>query len=210
MPQITKLKLQKNRRVVNIFIDNKFTTSLQLTTVAKINLKVGMDISNHDLTKFIKEHFQEKLMSNAFNFLSYRPRSEKEVRNYLRKKIFRNPQIPKETIDKVVNKLSKKKYIDDRQFAKWWIDQRTKHNQKGRRLIALELRAKGIDNQVIDDLLSKRNDEEPATTAAKKKSRSLMNYNPKIAKKKLIAFLQRRGFTWETIKTVVDETLPGK
>ena len=49
MPQITKLKLQKNKRVVNIFIDNKFTTSLKLTTVAKIKLKVGMDISNHDL-----------------------------------------------------------------------------------------------------------------------------------------------------------------
>ncbi len=210
MPQITKLKLQKNRRVVNIFIDNKFTTSLELTTVAKIRLRVGMDISNHDLTKLIKGHFQEKLMSNAFNFLSYRPRSEKEVRTYLKKKIFRNPQIPKETIDKVVNKLSRKKYIDDQQFAKWWIDQRTKHNQKGRRLIALELLAKGINKSVIDDFLSERNDEKPATTAAKKKARSLKNHDYKTAKKKLIAFLQRRGFTWETIKTVVDETLPKK
>lgn len=86
MPIITKLKAQKNKNRVNLFLDNKFAFGLSLNEVVKLGLAVGQELSQKEIEKIAFSSQLEKLYNKTLNLLSYRPRSEKEIRNYLRKK----------------------------------------------------------------------------------------------------------------------------
>lgn len=211
MPQVTLIKLQKNRKIANIFIDNRFATSLDLVTIKKLHLKEGMDISKRDLRKLITESAFEKLFSYAYRFLSYRPRSEKEVTNYLKTKVkLKKVSASSTTIERIIEKLKGQGMIDDRKFAKWWIEQRLRFRQKGARFIRSELRFKGIDSEIIQEFLSDIDEKKAAKKLLKKKKKLFKSEDLKIMRNKIINFLQRRGFSWETIRFVVDENLTKK
>lgn len=207
MPQITKLKTQKRSQRVNVYLDGEYTTSLELATAVKLRLKVGMDISQAHLRKLVKTHKFEKLLNKAVHFLSYRPRSEKEVRDHLRRK--RRADTTKtqheKNIDEVIDKLKRQGLINDQEFVNWWITQRLEYRPRGRRLLKLELRQKGISLDLLNEALAKLDDYEPALRIANKKMRSLKGLEIDKLHIKLTSFLQRRGFTWQTIKRVVDE-----
>ena len=212
MPQITDLKLQRNRRVANVFVDNQFVTGLDLETIAKQGIKIGLDISQTDLKKIIQKSASEKLLNYALNFLSYRPRSEKEIRTYLSNKVKTGKilRVGETIIDNTIDKLKKDRIIDDVDFAKWWIEQRMKFRPKGKLLLSQELFIKGIDKEIIQNALSQIDEQEAARAIVQKKKKMIKTQKYQVAKKKLIGLLYRRGFTWEVIKNVVDETVPKK
>jgi regulatory protein len=207
MPQITKLKAQKTRRRLNIYLDGKYITSLDLLTATKLGLRVGMTISQAKLEGLISAHQFEKLYERSLRFISYRPRSEKEVRTYLKRKWRAETteiQLQK-NIEKIIVKLKRRKLINDKEFTQWWINQRQEFRPKGKRLLKLELKQKGINSNLIEEALEKLNDFEAALSIASKKFNSLKRVQSDKAHKKLVSFLQRRGFNWEIIKRVVDE-----
>lgn len=209
MPRITKLKAQKNRNRVNLYLDGEYATSLDLLTVTKLGLKVGMDISQTELKKLVRTHQYEKLLNRAAHFLSYRPRSEKELRTYLQRKW--RPETNKEkhtkTVEKVIGKLKKQGVVNDQEFAEWWVQQRQTFRPKGKILLTQELRQKGIDGKIIEKALTTLDDYTQASNVAEKKRKSLRGLEPNKARLRLISFLQRRGFTWETIRRVIDESI---
>ncbi|MEK7551773.1 MAG: regulatory protein RecX [Patescibacteria group bacterium] len=153
------------------------------------------------------DHF-ETFLNKSFKFLSYRPRSEKEVRDYLIKK-----KADDLVIEKVINKLKEKNFLNDLDFTKWWIEQRTKFKPRAERIIKLELIRKGIAKELIDDVLQdeeieKETDLDKAKKIAKKKILRYKNDEPKKQYEKLARFLASRGFDWDTIKEVVDQLIP--
>lgn len=142
----------------------------------------------------------EKFYLRAVHFLKFRPRSEKEVRD----KLLQN-KAPEDVIIRIVERLKQQKFLDDTEFAKWWIRQRTEFRPKSERIIRLELLQKGVSKEVVDALL--REDEEvevddvaQARKLIESRERRLVHLEPKERKKKLIEFLARRGFDWDTIK----------
>lgn len=150
----------------------------------------------------------EKYFNVALKFLSYRPRSEKEVRDRLeRKKI--DPQI----IDKIVLRLTELRFLNDLEFVKWWIESRTRFKPRSLRLIKFELQQKGIPFELIESGI--RNQEssksEKDLENAKKLVESKIHKYKGLSKfeltQKLGPFLQRRGFGYETIKSAIDEAL---
>lgn len=150
----------------------------------------------------------EKFYNIALRFLSYRPRSEKEVRDRLIRK-----KIDSQIIEKIIAKLKEKKFLNDEEFAKWWIEQRTKVRPKAIRVITLELKQKGISNEIIESLLSKdvsseeqvSNDLELANKLIEKRIERFRNSSKQEIYQKLGSYLSRRGFDWETIKQSIDE-----
>ena len=150
----------------------------------------------------------EKFYNIALRFLSYRPRSEKEVRDRLIRK-----KIDSQIIEKIIAKLKEKKFLNDEEFAKWWIEQRTKVRPKAIRVITLELKQKGISNEIIESLLSKDvsseeqvlNDLELANKLIEKRIERFRNSSKQEIYQKLGSYLSRRGFDWETIKQSIDE-----
>lgn len=206
MPKITKLKFQKNGRIVNLYVDDQFLVGLDVLTITKLGLKPNSYISNTRLDSLLIKSQSEKLINKAINYLSYRPRSEKEIRFYL---IKQTKSIAKDKRDKlislVIKKLIKKKLVDDYEFANWWVKQRQTFRPKSKRIISLELRQKGLDSSTIQTAVSEIDELAAARLVATKKQKVLTLLDQRTAKAKLIGFLQRRGFTWEIIKSTVDE-----
>ena len=101
-----------------------------------------------------------KLLNKAYRFLSYRPRSVKEVEDYLLKKSSfakasegQEKQEIEKLIDSIINKLKEQKFLNDFEFAKWWIESRAKFKPRALKIIKLELRQKGIDKELIEQVL---------------------------------------------------------
>lgn len=149
----------------------------------------------------------EKFYNKALRFLSFRPRSEKEVKDNLKKK--KSSDL---IISQVIKKLKEQKFLDDLEFAKWWIEQRTVVRPTGLRLIKIELQRKGIDKELIDELLQsseylEENELSQAKKLVQKKLKRYKNLPREKIYRRLGSFLGRRGFDYDTIKDVLKEML---
>lgn len=207
MPVITDIKPQKRKKRFNIYLDGKFSFGLDADTLVKSGLKINQEISQEEIEKLVKENEFVKVYDRVLKFLSYRPRSEKELQDWFRKK-----NVGEETQKMIVKKLQKLGYLDDKEFVNWWIGQRMAFKPMGKRLLAMELRKKGISQEVIDEQLNNLTIEQfgekkLAEKVAEKKLKSLKQYSGLELRQKLYTALARRGFSWETIKEVLDEKL---
>lgn len=204
MPCITKISSQKRRKKVNVFLNEKFAFSVDLETLVKYNLQVGQTLSQEEIEEIIKEGEFQKVYDRVLKFLSYRPRSEKEVGDYLFKK-----GVGGETKKLVIEKLKKQNLLDDQEFALWWIDQRITFKLSGERLLRSELIKKGIGKEIIDEVLAKKMSEslerKLALKAAQKKLATYQKLPPLEFRQKMSAFLARRGFSWEIIKEIINQ-----
>lgn len=147
----------------------------------------------------------DKFYDKALRFLSYRPRSEKEVRDNLQKK-----KVSDSIIDLIIKKLQEQKFLNDRDFAKWWIEQRTLVKPSGKRLIKIELTKKGIDKELIDEIFDSvedlvQNELEMARKLVQRKINKYKGLGRQKIYQRLGGFLSRRGFDYDTIKKSIDE-----
>ena len=145
----------------------------------------------------------ERYYNLSLRFLSYRPRSEKEVIDYLRKK-----KISENVISQIMAKLSEYKFIDDKKFTQFWIEQRTKFKHKPTWVIKLELRQKGINQELIEEVLSTIDDTKDADLIsakklAEKKLDFYRNLEPSKRREKVISFLLRKGFSYDIVKKIL-------
>lgn len=212
MPQITSLTLQKNKKRVNVFFDGKFAFGLKLETVTSLGLNKGQVLTNAQVKKLFFDSFFEKLYNRVLNYLSYRPRSEKEVKDYLYKKFYQLKKLDssfKEKLkEKILKKLKKQELLDDLEFSTWWIGQRLDFKFFGKRRLRGELMAKGIKEEIIDRVLGEISQEKLLKLAKRllqKKKKTYKKLDPQKLKEKLIGHLQRRGFSWEIIKIAIDD-----
>jgi len=150
-----------------------------------------------------------KFYNLAANFLSFRGRSEKEVRDKLNK-----ANAPDEILEKVIDKLKQQKFINDLQFAEDWVRSRTTYRLKSKRIIKTELLKKGVAEEIINRVLEGENSEEKKLDdfeQAKKLVEGRIERYKGLAKfevyRKLGGFLGRRGFDWETARRAIDECL---
>lgn len=142
----------------------------------------------------------EKFYNNSLRFLSYRPRSEKEIRDYLAKK-----KASISLINSIVKKLKEQKFLDDLEFARWFIRSKSSTNPKAARIIKIELRRKGIAEEIIDGLLAFIDDLTAAKELVSKKKGKYKTLDKKEMYQKLASFLARRGFSWDTIKEALKQ-----
>jgi len=228
MAKITAIKPQKRKGRYNVFIDEKFALGIDEDTLVKEGLVVGKEISELERQELEEKSEVGKLYQKALHFLEYRPRSEREIRDYLKRKLattetLKNTEDTEVIIERILNRLKSLNYLNDSEFAKWWVEQRRKSRKpRGINLIRSELYQKGVAREIIEKtIITKDNEEELAlrTAQSKLKQPNLPNLpirqlaNPKQSwelRRKLTAYLARRGFEWETIKMTVDKVLPKK
>lgn len=146
----------------------------------------------------LKMDLFEKYYNYSLRFLSYRPRSEKEIRDYLKKK-----KVSQDIIQQIIAKLKEHKFLNDEEFTKWWVESRTRFKPRSLRLIKMELKQKGISSDIIDAQVS--NDFEQAKKLAEKKIARYKGLSKNQLYQKLGGLLSRRGFNYETVKKVIDE-----
>ncbi len=187
----------KNPNRVNVFVDGKFSFSLDIAQVVDLGVKVGLALSAEKLAELKSASEFGKLYQRALEWALVRPRSEKEVRDYLYKKVFER-KLDKSYIDLIVTRLKEKKYLDDSVFAKYYVENRFVKKGISRRRLSLELMKKGVAKEIIAEVLDGRNDEEEILKMiAKKRAR----YDDE----KLISYLCRQGFSFELARNLVQD-----
>jgi regulatory protein len=156
----------------------------------------------------------DRLLQSSIRFISYRPRSEREIREFLEIKLKRQKTYAPDAIAKVMNRLGEFGYVDDYKFALWWVGQRQAFRPKGERVLTLELVRKGIDKEIISKSIIEVREAPEGTTEVENAHRAvakklvLWAKLPSIEqKKKMSTFLAQRGFSWDTIEAIIDEAL---
>lgn len=142
------------------------------------------------------------LLDKCYHYLGVRPRSEHEMRVYLQKR-----KEPQDIIEKVLAILAEKKFVNDYEFVRWWIEQRSYRRQKGEMILKKELLQKGVHNDIITEVLEDEpiDEIELAKSALSAKSKILQRLTIEERYKKAIMFLQRRGFTYSIAKKAFEE-----
>lgn len=211
--KISDIALQVgNPNRVNISIDGKYRFSLDIVQITELGIKRGQDLTNEELADLETESEYGKIYARALEYSLGRPHSEKEVRDYLRRKtqtqFYKSrktgetksrPGISQNVADRVLKKLREKNYVNDENFARWWVETRNQVKGVSQRKLYSELLGKGVSSQIIDEQLAvtKRSDaEELLKVIAKKRN----HYNDP---QKLIQYLARQGFMYDDIKSAL-------
>jgi regulatory protein len=198
---------QRDPERVSVFIDEKFAFALPAILVLERGLKRG-DALDEDTVRGLEAiAVAEKATEAALNFVSYRPRSEREVRDRLRQRAY-----PSAAIDYAIDKMRGWRYLDDKGFAEFWVGNRVEHSPRGRRALASELRAKGVDRDVVDEVLDTvdLDEEAAALELARKRLPSLANLDPQVRQRRLSDYLARRGYGWDVVGPVLRRLLDDK
>ena len=200
MKKITAIKAQRrNIERVSIFLDGEF--AFGLTRVLAGFLQIGQILSEEDIAALEADDALESAYLRAINFLSYRPRSSAEIRKNLRKY-----EVPELCIEPTIERLAKSRLLNDVDFAQTWVENRNTFRPRGARVLRAELRQKGIADEVIQFTLDEMVDEEKLVyLAGIKKARKLAKSHIEWQdfRKKLAAFLARRGFSYDVISPIL-------
>ena len=194
MSVITKIEDQKNKKRVNIFVDDAFFCGLLKETAVIFKLKVGKEIDETVLKEAVFSSEVKSAFDKASDYLGSRMHTKKELFNKLLKKGYE-----KDVIEQAIGKLEEYHYVDDGLFAK----QFTSSNSKlSKRMIENKLREKGVSNENIDSVSNMRSDEDEFELCLMqaKKYVSSKDMTKENAYQKLYASLARKGFSFETIK----------
>ena len=144
----------------------------------------------------------ERAYEKALRFLAHRPRSEAEVCMRLARH-----GLPKEVAQAVLQRLRTASLIDDAVFAKFWVENRSTFRPRGRRALRVELRQKGVLDEVIEAVLENVDELADARRATRQKAVRLRGLPVPERRRKLREFLARRGFVYEIVSDVIDELM---
>ncbi|MCX6046045.1 MAG: RecX family transcriptional regulator [Chloroflexi bacterium] len=190
------LKIQeKDKTRVNVFLDEEFAFAITLN--AAMNLRKGQQLSEAEIEQLKAADERQRAYTKALYFLGFRSRSQAEIEQYLREKEYTAP-----VIQEVVQRLLAEKYLDDEAFARSWVDSREQLRPRSSRALRYELRQKGVDATVIDELVETVDDEAAAWAAVESKLARWQTLEQQEFFKKLSGFLGRRGFTYEVTRRV--------
>ena len=212
--KITDISLQaRDNNRVNVSVDGVYSFSLDIAQVTDLNLKVGRELSDGELKELQEESQFGKLYMRALEYCLRRPHSVKEVRDYLWRKTqptlrkgqtgMNNPVVYSERVaSRVLSKLQQKAYVNDDEFARWWVENRQLSKGVSQRKLTAELRSKGVYADIIAQTLEKtdRTDEQELRKVIAKKHRRYAG-----DRQKFVQYLVRQGFSYDDVVSALND-----
>ena len=220
---VTNIKFGvKNQERANVYINEKFAFSLDVAQVVDYKLKVGKVLTEDELADLKWASEFGKLYQRTLEWVLMRPRSTRETRDYLCRKLRKSSSdtlVParrygrdfapsllvsrerssediSKLYDTIIQRLTIKGYLDDGRFAEWWVENRNVRKGASQKRLRMELMQKGVSKEIIDEVLDNRDDEEEIMKIiAKKRS--------KYDDEKLVNYLCRHGFSFELARMKV-------
>lgn len=202
MPVITSIKQQKKKDRVNIYLDNKYGFGIDLDNFVVLGLRLNQELTDEEIEKIIRKAEFQKTFDKLTRFAMVRPRSKKEFKDYLYRK-----KIPEVIWEDLLSKLSDFHLLNDAEFAKWWVDTRNSFRPKPRRIITQELKMKGIDKNIIDDVLdeTKINEYQIARNLLVKRESRWKTMDERSRRQKMLQYLVGKGFNFEVAQKAVKD-----
>jgi regulatory protein len=192
---ITRIEVQKrNPRRRSVYLDGKFAFGVDEEVISKLGLEKGEEIGETDIKEILKQKGESEAKEAALRFLSFRRRTEKEVRDKLKRRGFDN-----RTIRSTIEKLKDHDLINDVEFAIAWVKERLAHKPRGKKLLRQELWKKGIKKEIIDQVTEElcQDEDKAASELLEKIKRRYRNLEPQVARRRMLGVLLRRGFSYE-------------
>ena len=193
------LNCKNNKNRVNVYADGEFLCSLYIETVLKNSIKKGCFFSHDDLVQFMKEDEEKYALDRALKYISYRMRSAKEIKEKLKKY-----NVSENCIDNVIKKMQELGYVNDRLYAETYFSE-LKQNF-GKAVIQQKMYAKGINKEIVHELLSGLDQYALAVLWAEKLFARYKNEDKKNIKQKVFRALMARGFDFDEIRSAVEKT----
>ena len=189
--RITALKLQKrNHQRVNVYLDGEY--AFGLARIVAVWLAVGTELSDEKIAQLQAEDQRESAYQHALNLINFRPHTEVEIRQNLRRH-----KMDEEIIQYVLERLKDSGLVNDAGFANNWVDNRVELRPRSRRALAFELRQRGVDSDIIEQTLEKVDDSAMAYQAAQRQAHKINNNEWKEFRLKMLRYLAQRGFTYD-------------
>ena len=200
MNEITAIKIGKSRgKRVNVSLDGRFAFSLAAEVVLKEGLRVGQELSAADVEALAGSDHFHRCLNAALHCLSYRPRSEFELKERLHRRGFDG-----DSVEAVLARLREQGLVDDMAFAQFWKDNRESFSPRSQRLTRLELQRRGVAEETIAQVVGVIDDDDSAYRAALSKARSLSLSDYQSFRQRLAGYLKRRGFSYGVINHTVE------
>lgn len=194
--RITNIKQQVKRPDrYSVFVDGVYSFSVSEAALLELHLVSGQELDAAELGRLKDASGNDKAYGNALRYVALRPRSEWEIRTYLRRK-----EVDEPVADTIVQRLRRVGLLDDLNFARSWVANRHLLKSTSKRRLQLELKQKHIAPAIIDQVLAEDQVDERQSLrelVAKKQSR----YPDR---QKLMQYLARQGFSYDDIKAVLD------
>lgn len=199
--KITKIEKQKNNlKRYSVFIDDEFAFGIDEVDLLYYKLSENTQIDETKYNFILENVIYNKAKNKAIKYISYQPRTEKEVTEKLKECEYSN-----DIIFRVIETMKKYNYINDKAYAKNFLT--SKLNLKGYGIfkISFDLKQKGISDDIINDIIenTELNENKRALEVLEKKLRGkkISDYKEK---QKLYNFLLRRGFSYDVIKEAIN------
>jgi len=199
MPKITSIKQQVKRQDrYSIYVDGKYLFSFFENELITSGLRINQELSESELTALKYRAVQDKAYDRALNLISHRPRSEWELRGYLKRKDY-----DEDASTAVLERLRERGHVDDADFARRWVETRRLLRNTSRRRLSQELRQKRIADDIIDQVLeADETDESDVLRDLIERKRKQTKYQDDL---KLMQYLSRQGFNYDDIKSALHE-----
>ena len=194
--KITKLEVQKNdKNRVNLYVDDEFYSGIPAELVYLEHLKTGLEIDEKDLKKIIFENEKSKAMSRVTKYIGSSLKTQKQIRDYLRKKEYSD-----DTIEFVMSKLVEYNYIDDQKYAQAYV--LTYGKKYGKLKLISQLKVKGVSEEIIECVLEDNKVDSIESVASKYLKNKVMSYE---VSQKLCRFLYSRGYEFDEINSYINK-----
>lgn len=195
--QITAVE-PRRKGLSALYIDGEFAMNLDTQTLIEHRFTVGKEIDDDDLHEIIALSNEHRAKEKALWLISYRDHSKKELTDKIKR------TYDEESAEKAVNRLEELGLINDEGFAKRYAEQLLQNKKMSKRAVARELAFKGIDKDIIDDILEEIDVDthEQIRTVLNKKYKNLSDEK---IKRRAVSALQRLGHSWDDIRQVIEE-----
>jgi regulatory protein len=196
--KVTDIKHQVKREGrYSIFIDGKFSFGLSELALMNSGLRIGKELTVAELNELKDTAKQDKAYNQCLGLVTRRPRSDWEIRDYLKRKEY-DPEL----IEQTVQRLQEGDWLNDLDFARRWVESRRLLKSTSKRRLRQELKAKRVADGIIQQVLSEDETDEKAVLAelvARKRKQSRYQDD-----QKLMAYLMRQGYNYGDIKDVLN------
>jgi regulatory protein len=199
--KVTAVIRKGRSRNVDIYVEGELAITLERSFAEERGINRGREVTLRELGVLEYEDSRRRCLASAVMLLSFRARSERELRDRLRRKGF-----AKAPVDEALQRLRELGYLDDAAYAASFAESQQAARPRSRRLLTMELRRKGIRPEVADTATESVSDEVAAVAAAERRMRMLKGLAYPEFRERLGAFLTRRGFSYETARIAIERT----
>ena len=199
MPLITALEKQKRRPRFDLYLEGAFAFTLRPELILASGLSVGTELSHERQRWLYDEEQRLGAIEAALRLLAMSPRSEKELRDRLKRRGFKRP-----AVDAAVTRVAEMGYVNDAAYARFFVEARQASTPRSRRALTFELSRKGVDRGVAASSVEDVSDADAAFAAAQRRLRSFQKLDRVTFTRRLGSFLGSRGFGYGVTRLTIE------